>query len=267
MTATNDARALHDLLSRAIEMSDTVENSWGAMLAVEATSREFTRRHAEVVGLYTGTLALIESLPEAARERAARYDRKWWTAIVAPRVTWHQNTAMVSVVDRPALDQLASFADLVEARLENSLAVPGSTDLTELRAVVDEWLVALAEEKDLPAELRSGLIRTLTHVVWLIDNVDLFGVGRVAAAATEVVGEVAVVGQRLPPATRGEWVERGKKLIRVLVLLGGIASGVDVSLALTAGAVGVAGELLGGLAADPGVEAPGPADSPGSLET
>lgn len=102
-----------------------------------------------------------------------------------------------------------------------------------------------------------NLLQDLRHIIWLIENANIFGVARVAAAGQGIVGSIAMAGEVVPPANRGAWLERGKKLLGAIVYLGALYQGFDVGLALTEGT----GQFLGELTTGPpdGVPAaPGP---------
>ncbi len=71
-TPTNDARALYDLLEVVGAGTNTPQGAWGGVLGADYGTLEFSRRHADVVGLYTGTLAQVAALPDRSRERFQR---------------------------------------------------------------------------------------------------------------------------------------------------------------------------------------------------
>ena len=130
------------------------------------------------------------------------------------------------------------------------------TTLEDLRGVCEEWVEAIQGDSEIPTALRSQLIQDLRHVTWLIDHAELFGAGRVAAAAARVVGGLAVAGQTVSATRRDEWVARAKKLVAALVLLGGVAQGVDVAWSLAEGTTEVISEIASTETGPP--QAPGP---------
>lgn len=235
--------------------------AWPQILGADWGSVEFSRRHAEVVGLYTGTLAQVAAFPDRARERAERYAWGWWLAIVAPDHGWGSNMQSSQTVDTNALDQLGSVADLIDSRMAGSLAAPDKSDLTDLRAVCQEWADAVLAETDLAEALKSNLLQDLRHLTWLIDNADLFGVARVAASAETVVGTIITTSEALPDVKHGEWLARGKKFLAAVIMLGGLYQGLDVGWMLASGAGDFIAELTAGTSAgDP--SAPGSVVAP-----
>lgn len=235
------------------------QQAWAKVLDAEFESIEFARRHAAVVGLYGGTLQQVMSLPERSRERLERYAWSWWVAVMAPQHPWSRPVTMSSTVDPGALDQLGSAADLIEARMKGSLAVPAKTNLDDLRAVCQEWIDTVKDETDLAESLRVNLMQDLHHIMWLIEHADLFGVARVAVAGQKIIGNVITVGSTLPPAKHGPWAASVKKLVAAVVMLGALHAGVDAGLALAEGATGLVAELTSGPDAVPAT--PGPVGS------
>lgn len=246
----NDARALHEVLERLKHSQPRPSAAWPAVLGAEWETLEFTRRHAEVMGLYSGTLRQIASLDDKTRDMVERYATAWWNAIVVRDHGWGANVETHTTVDNWALDQLAMVANLVEANMRGSLAVAAGTDLAELRAACQEWVDALVTEPDIADSLRMNLLQDLRHIIWLIENADIFGVARVTAAGETVVGNITVAGETVSEPRRGEWLARGKKLVRALVLIGGLSQGVDTTFTLTEGATTFMGELAAGPSAD-----------------
>jgi len=260
-TPTNDARALHELLEVVGSGDNSPTEAWAAVLDAPYGSLEYARRHAEAVALYSGTLAHLASLPDRSRERFEKYAWSWWMGITAPMHAWGTRVDMKGVVDPAALDQLGSVADLIESRLAGSLAVTTpDADLRDLRSVSQEWIDTLLKDSDLAQPLRLHLLQDLHHIMWLIDHVELFGVARVAAVGQQVVGNLAVAGDTIPDANRGEWLARGKKLVAAIVLLGGIQSGVHSTMMLTHEAGHFIAELTSGSSTG-APTAPGPVDS------
>lgn len=256
--SSNDARALHELLVQIGTGATSPTTAWSTVLEADYQSLEFTRRHAEVCALYLGTLEQLDQLPERSRQRFQRYATHWWYSIVAPQHAWSTNVQMDSVVETNALDQLGSAADLIEARMEGSLAVAASLDLEGLRSVCEEWLQAISDDDDLSRALKDNLLQDLHHIVWLIEQEHLFGTARVTAATSQALGSLTVAGETLPAPKRGEWLARVKKLTAALVLLGGLHAGVDTSVMLVEGAAHAVAELAPGAPSPPvAPQAPG----------
>lgn len=258
---TNDARALHEVLERLRHSATRPSDAWPAVLGAEWDTLEFTRRHAEVMGLYAGTLRQVASLEDKTRAIVERYAPAWWTAVVVRDHGWGAGIETHATVDKGALDQLALLASVVEANMRGTLAVAANPDLDDLRAACQEWVDAMLIEPDISEPLRMNLLQDLRHILWLIDNADIFGVARVTAAAEVVVGNIAVAGETVSEPKRGEWLARGKKLIAALVLIGGLHQGVDTSMMLAQGATTFIGELTAGSSVS-APAAPGPVGDP-----
>lgn len=246
---SNHARALEYVL-QALSAQGTAQPTaaWAKVLGAEYESVEFARRHAEVCALYHGTLQLVASLPPRSRERYESYAWSWWRAIIVPVNGWAARVDLRELAAGAAHDQLAGAADLIESRLTPTPAVASDTNLDGLRSVVQEWIGAVEGEHEhqLPEALRLLLLQDLRHVIWLIDNAELFGTGRVASAAEAATGNITVASSKLSGADAGVWIERGKKLVRAILLLGGLEAGVETAFMLPESIAGGVDELPAG---------------------
>ncbi|WP_143076617.1 hypothetical protein [Streptomyces sp. MUSC 14] len=111
-----------------------------------------------------------------------------------PVVNWLDETRPVdSIIDDDKLDHLESTADLISGNLVGSNAAPRSTDLGQMSDTCTEWIDLLASmgEDEIDGPLRDQLMSQLRHVVWLVENSNLFGGARVAEEASTVIGTLA----------------------------------------------------------------------------
>lgn len=258
-TPTNDVRALYNVLNALWEPpAKSLKEAWADALDCEYESLEFTKRHAEVLSLYRGALAQIAALPDTARQRYEKYAWTWWIALTGPDVSWSQKLNFSDLLPEHTLDQLAGVADLVEARMSGGRIGPSAEKLEELRSACEEWIDVVSSETDLPDQLRAELLLNLRHVIWLVENAKLFGLARVSAAGQTLIGEVATVSERLAPVKRGMWVQWSLKVLRVLIVIGGVHAGVDASLMLGQAGGEVLGDLVAGSTDGTDPMAPGP---------
>ncbi|MEV0010830.1 hypothetical protein [Streptomyces sp. NPDC047973] len=122
------------------------------------------------------------------------------------------------MISEQALDMLAVTADLIAGTLAGSSAAPRGGDLSELREKCEEWLTLL---EDIPAgsisdATRDQLAVQVTHLIWLIDNVGLFGGARVAQQTEGLVGSLTQAVGGLPSVSP----LRGKLGAAVVTLMG-----------------------------------------------
>lgn len=231
MTPRTDAHALHDLLDKVMKQPQTAASTaWAEVLGCEYDTVDFVRRHGEVVSLLVNTLNQISALDdEATRERLLRYSRMWWWGVIGPHNAWNHSATSVFKIAQEELDHLASAADILAARAPGSALAPSNPDrLGNLRDVCKEWVGFVEQMHDLPGGLRLDLLKSLGHVLWLIDNVHLYGVTRVANAAQSTVGSVAVATRYVPARAQSSWREKTRALIVELGLLASLFnSGVD----------------------------------------
>ena len=250
----NPARALHDLLERFSGTTQRTEilARWEEVLEVERGSPDFYRRHAEMMSLLGETFRLIEAFPADSRIRFQRSWHGWWSSLMAPADNWQASPSGFGL-DLSNLDSLGHAADLIDARMGKSADTAPGTTLDALREASAEWVEVLAADEDLPEGLRESLLAELTHVLWLIDNGQFFGSGRVAERATTAVGLLLVASTQVDESRRRAWFARLQKFVSALALVQGLVTSVPFALEVA----GTAASLVTGeQAAQP--MAPGP---------
>jgi hypothetical protein len=212
---TTAGHALHDLLERLRRSGEvTVLNGWVDVLDAPAESVAWAQRHAEVVGLYQAVLQQVLSLPEGdpIRERALRYAPAWYRAVVWQKQWQHSGERPQGVIDDAALDQLGSIAEILSYRIPGAAAQPSEEAVARLRQELEDWLDLLAESTDVPQSAREEIAGQIRHVLWLLDNIDTFGIAPVVREARTVVGRVTEAS-----ATQG-WAKKWNSRIGTLVV-------------------------------------------------
>lgn len=204
--------SLHGILVKVCESgAPTFREGWSVALDAEWDSGEFARRHAEVSSLLSETIEQIQALPERSRVRFSRYYSQWWSAIVQPNAGWVDPARPArALINQEMLDHLESAADLVAEVLFGTSSAPRGDNLEALSESCNSWLAILAETPDseLPAELKGQIVHQIHHLVWLISNVELFGVARVSRETSSVIGSLAQASTALAGGdaeTGGKW--------------------------------------------------------------
>ncbi|MFE1818391.1 hypothetical protein ACFW9S_05225 [Streptomyces anulatus] len=188
------AHNLHSILDRVLQLGDEIIlRGWATVLDAPWDSKEFSKRHSEVVNLLLLTIQQVEALPERARARTERYIPQWWTAVMQPTLNWGDSGRPASkIIQQVSLDHLESTAELISAHLGGTDAAPSGSDLSQLSSQCQEWLDLLGAmgDDEISAGLRAQLTSQIHHLVWLIDNKDLFGGARVSQEASTVAGSL-----------------------------------------------------------------------------
>ncbi|GAA3061974.1 hypothetical protein GCM10017562_29010 [Streptomyces roseofulvus] len=206
------AHGLHDILVQVWQSgAQNFRSGWAKALGVEWGSSEFARRHAEVAGLLAETIQQLHALPEAQQDRYSRYFPQWWTAVVQPDLSWADAGRPARVlVTQETLDHLASAADLLQSVLGGTRSAPVGSNLDGLKESCASWLDLLAQtpDEELAPIVREEIAAQIRHLLWLIDNAELFGTARISREATSVIGSIAqastgLTGQDLQ--TGGRW--------------------------------------------------------------
>ncbi len=195
---------LHLLLSRVRNSSEAqYANGWAQVLGAEWGSVEFAKRHAEVVSLLLSTIEQLNALPERSRDRSLRYVPNWWTAVVHPQVNWTDSgRAADTLISQETLDHLEAAADLIAGSLVGSAAAPRSTELQGIAEQCQEWLELLRDMNDaeLGGPIKDRLISQIEHLIWLIENVEVFGGARVADETNRVMGSMVQAAATMNPS-------------------------------------------------------------------
>ncbi|WP_406508466.1 hypothetical protein [Streptomyces sp. NBC_00212] len=202
---------LHQVLSRVhASGAQSLREGWSGVLDAEWGSGEFARRHAEVAALLSETMQQVQALPERARLRYSRYFSDWWLAVVQPNSGWTDpGRSANGLITQDILDHLESAADQIDGALAGTSSAPRGSNLQDLKDSCTSWLEILrgAPAGDLPVTLQEGLISQILHLIWLIDNADLFGGSRISREANQVIGSLAqaAVVNRGDVETTGRW--------------------------------------------------------------
>ncbi|MFF1506208.1 hypothetical protein [Streptomyces sp. NPDC058326] len=185
---------MHEILSRVqASGARTFRDGWVEVLGADWGTDEFARRHAEVAALLSETIQQIFALPEAQRVRFSRYAPQWWTAVVQPDAGWSDTGRPARVlVAQETLDHLASAADVLEAVMRGTGSAPAGENLQSIAESCHSWLEILDQTSDaeLPSALKSQIVAQITHLLWLIDHAELFGVARVSNETNQVLGSL-----------------------------------------------------------------------------
>lgn len=228
---------LHTLLSRVkTSGKPSYVKGWAAVLGAEWGTVEFAKRHGEVVNLMVVTIEQLNSLPERPRERSLRYVNSWWQSIVQPQLNWTDSGRPAEgIIQQDMLDHLESAADIIAGSLVGSMAAPRGVDFQGIVEQCREWLDLLQgmEESEISGPVRDGLISQLEHLIWLIENADLFGGARVSAEASRVIGSLAQASatmENASPDTVSRWKKGWIAFIAVCVAFNGGATVVQESI-------------------------------------
>lgn len=203
---------LYEVLSRVCGSgARDFRAGWATVLEADWGSSEFARRHAEVAVLLSETIQQIHALPEAQRTRYSRYFPQWWTAVMQPDLGWSDAGRPASaLIGQETLDHLASAADVLETAMRGTSAAPSGSNLEEIAASCRSWLEILAETSDseLPSALKNEIAAQITHLLWLIEHAELFGVARVSRETSSVLGSLTQASTMLTGVdaqTGGRW--------------------------------------------------------------
>lgn len=228
---------LHNLLSRVKTSGKrTYIEGWAAVLGAEWGSVEFAKRHGEVLNLMVATIEQLDSLPERPRDRSLRYVNSWWQSLIQPQFNWTDASRPADgIIQQDMLDHLESAADIIAGSLVGSMAAPRGVDLQGILEQCREWLDLLQgmEDSEISGPVRDGLISQLEHLIWLVENANLFGGARVSAEASRVIGSLAQASatmENASPETVGHWKKRWVAFIAVCVAFNGGASVVQESI-------------------------------------
>lgn len=195
MPPISPARALHNILLSVERESDNPHayQAWGAIAGASVTTGEFAAFHAECAALLSEVLESLRALPAGSQTRYLKYVPSWWSALVEPRNDW---AAVKSIATTSDLDHLESLADLVEQRAQAVRPVNVQT-LSMLRETVGFLLGHLERpDNDVPEPVRDAVVTDLSHVMWLLEKVDTFGLDHAVAAAEQVTGKTVVAATR-----------------------------------------------------------------------
>lgn len=225
--ARSSASALHSILETLVSTeAPNMAVAWSRVLNEEFGSFEFCRKHGEVVRLWNDTLDEISALaPERAKSRFQSHTVFWWSAVINPKNQWEGNLQPSQLIAQTELDHLASVGDLVSAQIQGNTRAPTAGDLAELREQCEEWLALLQDTEEIGNDsFRQTLLAQVQHLIWLIDNVDQFGVSRVVENSDTLTGTLLrTVGT---PQARVKNSEQFWNRIRKLIVVVGMIAGI-----------------------------------------
>jgi hypothetical protein len=209
---TNPATALHDLLDQVVSYGQQpVQHAWADVLGCKYGTLEFALRQCEVSALLRDALRLVTVLSESARSRYERYSTAWWTAVVSPNMLWngggHHSSGIISQAD---LDMLGSLGEVAESRFPNTLVSPADASLSGLRDACENLLNYVGYVRSIRLETQAVLRMQIEHLIWLIDNVDTFGTGRIVQEAQAAVTSVATATAEAAASSGSSDVEQQK---------------------------------------------------------
>jgi hypothetical protein len=206
----NPATALHEVLSSVASKSTRLDLAWAEVLEAEYGSSEFARRHAEVSQLAADCFRLTDGMSDERRARSLKFASAWWSALVAPLVSW-QATQAPAFMPAAEIHHLALLGDVFEEIYPSTEVTPDSTQLAGLRGECERWLQALDTFTSVPLGTRRLLQADLRHLVWLIDRVNLLGVTRVAHESQAVTTQMVMAVQKVSdPTQQADWFARAQ---------------------------------------------------------
>lgn len=223
--STSPARALHDILnSVASLLPDTDQTAYHAWMRVSGfaiESVDFARFHAEVIELLSEVEEAVRGLPEIQRGPYVDYLTSWWEALVLPRTDWaaprHQ------LLEPSHLHLLGALAGVLEARaLVTGLPNPDAAGT--LRRAIVFLLSEVESDLDLPVTVREQIVADLRHVLYLLDNAELFGVDHAVTATEKVLGKVLV---RATTSGSGKLKQLAIGLVAALAITAGASSDLE----------------------------------------
>lgn len=196
------ASALHDIFER-LNGADAknIFLRWQTVSKVRPDNADFPKVHLEQVALLAQIQRDIDELPEKDRLRCSRYVPQWWAALVRFRTDWVNEGG--AFIEQPALDALAFLGSLVESR--RSSPRPSDEQWTALRGTITQLLKEVEDDVDLPSSTREQIKADLRHVLWLMDNVSVYGVDRVVSATQETAGRLASTATRTGVQKVAHW--------------------------------------------------------------
>ncbi|KEF05579.1 hypothetical protein DF17_18875 [Streptomyces rimosus] len=148
----------------------------------------------------------------------------WWGAVMQPLHNWNDGTRAPAIMfNEDKLDHLESAADLISGHLVGSGAAPRATNLEEMSRQCNEWvdLLTAMEDSEINGPVRDALVSQIRHLIWLIENSDLFGTARVAEEASAVIGSLTQAGATLvnvEPGNASRWKKAFLGLIAACVV-------------------------------------------------
>lgn len=217
--------SLHDLLEQVRNSGQpNILSAWETVLGDQATSVVWTQRHAEVVGLYQTLMQQVLGLPERDRKRPLYYAPTWYKAVVW-QTHWQSNQEGPSkIIDDDSLNALWFVGELLVHVRPGTATLPPADAVDRLHQELLAWLDLLGETDDVPRAIREEIAGQVQHVLWLLENINLFGAAPVVRQTREVVGRVTetIATQNPQSSTASKWRTRAGHLLVALGLFNGI---------------------------------------------
>lgn len=193
------ARALHDIINAVNSgIGDPHSHAyyaWQDVAGHDIGTSAFVRFHAEVMELLSEVSEEMRTLSHSAEQRFSIYIDDWWSALVRPRQDWAADKS--KIIEPAPLHMLAALADVFEARAPQGGAHSPQTPELLARAVTF-LREEVANATDLPESVRDEILNDLDHVLWLLDEVDTFGVGHAVGAMEKATGRALSKAARTP---------------------------------------------------------------------
>ncbi|MEV6883266.1 hypothetical protein [Streptomyces sp. NPDC051135] len=247
-SANTNAHHLHGILERVRNSEKKrLRDGWAIALETPYGNADFARMHSEVANLLSATCRDVDALGGRQSDRISQYFPAWWTAVVYPNGAWVADMGCHNLISEQALDVLAVTADLIAGTLAGSSAAPRGGDLSDLRDKCEEWLTLLEEipSGSISDGTRDQLSVQVAHLIWLIDNVNLFGGARVAQQTEGLVGSLTQAVGGLPTASpiRGKL---GAAVVALMSILFVFNQGAELAQASIENAQSVVREITQG---------------------
>ena len=237
----SSAYALYQILDELRNAGTaSLTDAWSKVLEASFGSLEFAQRHGEVVRLWNDIVVNIGALAgERTRKRMLSYAATGWHALIMPNTQWQSgNSAPANVISSSDLDHLASLSDLTLAQLGGTAADPAGSDLATLREQCDEWMLLLADSDEITDEsFRNTLRAQISHLLWLINNANRFGVSRVVEHGDQLTGTLIRTAYAPDVKSKVKDPERFKGRIKKLVIAVALIAGIIRNSETVIGAV------------------------------
>lgn len=178
----NPAVALYQILKVVVIDNETVsiDKGWNAALGARLNSQEFVRRHCETVTLLDTVRTYLQVAPQFHRDVYSQYVPAWFTAVVC-QSSW-QSVKGANLLSTEVLNLLGGLG----AALPDYSRNWDDTAQGQLTDAVNEW-AALLDGGELSDDVATSIRGRLDQLIWLRQNVDLFGVQPIVDATSQVV--------------------------------------------------------------------------------
>ncbi|MBJ7289408.1 hypothetical protein [Williamsia sp.] len=219
----NPATALYNILSTIAISNPTasITDGWQAALGVPAESVDFTRLHAEVVGLFSSVCTCLRVNSELWTDYS-EYTNQWYRGVIFPGDWGH-----------PASELFPNIEVLKQLRgLGNNLKYAGiaggqwNADVKiKLNKLIEMWNGVLGKDS-LPSDVARDIHRRLDELIWLASQIRHLGIEPVAMAGNQLLmaGDRALVREKLPKNIKKTII---KAMAASLIFVGAVDEGTD----------------------------------------